>query len=222
MRQDLIERIRREKIIAIIRGIYGDDCVKLANLLVEKGIHIMEVTFDLRSNDHSNTLDAIKRIENEVKGSVVGAGTVVSVELLNKAIETGACFIVSPDFNEEVIKQTIENGLVSIPGAATPTEIMSCMRAGADFVKIFPAANLGVGYIKAIRSPLSQVELVAVGGINESNVEDFLKIGVVGVGVGCVADKKLISENRWDELELKIENLVSKVNQTGGCWGEKS
>lgn len=154
MKQEIIECIKREKIIAIMRGVYGDDCIKLAKLLIENGIHIMEVPFDLSVEDNSNTINAIKRIKNEIPNVIIGAGTVVNVDLLNKAKDAGAQIIISPDSNEEVIKETIRSGMVSIPGAVTPTEVMFAKKCGADFIKLFPASNLGASYIKAITSPM--------------------------------------------------------------------
>ena len=215
MKQEIIEQIKSEKIIAIIRGVYGDDCVKLAKLLVENGIHIMEVPFDISKQDNSCTIDAIKRIKNEVPNVIVGAGTVVSVDLVNKAKDAGARIIVSPDSNEDVIRETIKYGLVSMPGAVTPTEIMFAKRCGADFVKLFPAYNLGPSYIKAVMAPINNVPLLAVGGVNEKNAFEFIKAGAVGVGVGCVANKKLIQDNDWETIEKIIKEL--KLNVESNC-----
>lgn len=212
MKNQIINKIKEEKIIAIIRGVYGDDCVKLGKLLADNGIHLMEVTFDMSKEDNTPTLSAIKRLSSEVDNVFVGAGTVTNLDYLNKAIDNGAKFIVSPDCNEEVIKETVSRGLVSLPGATTPTEVMQCVRAGADFVKLFPIGSFGAGYLKAVKAPLSSINLLAVGGVNEKNAGEFIKDGACGVGVGCVANKALIKDGKWDELEKLIKELKQSVN----------
>ena len=138
MRSEIIKRVLDEKIVVIVRGVYGEDCLKLANALYDGGIELMEVTFDQSSVENQNKAVDTIRLINETLGDkmVIGAGTVTSTEMLEAANKAGAKFIVSPDMNPEVIKETIELGMVSMPGAMTPTEILTAYKSGADFVKV--------------------------------------------------------------------------------------
>lgn len=186
MREQVIQKILQEKIIAIVRGVDPVRCMKVADALYEGGIRLMEVTYNQNAPDSFQaTADAIQAISTAYEGRMyVGAGTVTTPELVELTAKAQGRFIISPDVNEEVIARTLELGMVSLPGAMTPSEVMTAHRAGADFVKIFPVGSLGVAYVKALRAPISHVKLMAVGGVNENNVADFLKAGMVGAGIG--------------------------------------
>lgn len=113
---------------------------------------------------------------------------------------------------ESVIAESVKRGVVSIPGAATPTEILTASRLGADFVKLFPSAQLGFDYIKSIRAPINQVKLLATGGVNLDNIGTFLKLGMVGVGVGGnLCSKKLLNEGRYDEITATAKEFVAAL-----------
>ena len=154
MRENVIETIKKEKLIAIVRGIAPEKCLKVAGALYAGGFRLVEITFDQKNPDSwATTAAAIKAISEAYSGTMeVGAGTVTSVELVELAASAGAKYIISPDTNIDVIKRTRELGLVSMPGALTPTEILTAYNNGADFVKLFPIANLGPAYVKAVRA----------------------------------------------------------------------
>ena len=144
---------------------------------------------------------------------LIGAGTVLKESQVALTAQNGGKFIISPDANEQVIRATVDAGLVSIPGALTPTEIVAAHNAGADFVKLFPITDLGVSYVKAIRAPLSHIRLLAVGGIDQNNMSDYLQCGVCGFGIGSnLTDKKLISERDWAGLAAHAQKFVKAVN----------
>lgn len=215
MKQQIIQRVLDKKIVVIVRGVYGEDCLKLAEALCEGGIELMEVTFDQASAENQQkTVDTIRLINEKLAGKVVmGAGTVTTLEMLDAAYKAGAKFIVSPDMNPEVIAKTAELGLVSMPGAMTPTEILTAYRAGADFVKIFPVANLGAAYVKAVRGPLNQIPLLAVGGVNEKNVGEFMKAGAVGAGVGGnLVNKEWIAAGEFDKITELAKEFIKNAN----------
>lgn len=215
MKQEIIQRVLDKKIVVIVRGVYGEDCLKLAEALCAGGIELMEVTFDQSSvENQQKTVDTIRLINEKLQGKVVmGAGTVTTLEMLDAAYKAGAKFIVSPDMNPEVIAKTAELGLVSMPGAMTPTEILTAYRAGADFVKIFPVANLGAAYVKAVRGPLNQIPLLAVGGVNEKNVGDFIKAGAVGAGVGGnLVNKEWIAAGEFDKITALAQEFIKNAN----------
>ena len=132
---------------------------------------------------------------------LVGAGTVLTEEQLLLARDGGAKYIITPNTNPALIRKVKELGLISMPGAMTPSEAVAAWENGADIVKIFPAGTLGPDYIKAIRAPLSQIPLMAVGGVNEKNCASFLAAGCCGIGVGGgLVNKEWIMNGEWDKI----------------------
>ncbi len=178
----VMEQIKKEKIIAIMRGLSVSQAKTAAKILLEEGISLMEVTFDQRSTDYTDTLKTIEALAG--MGVCVGAGTVLTAEQVELAAQAGAQYMISPDTSREVVEKTKDLGLISMPGALTPTEIVQAWRWGADFVKIFPSAGLGAGYIKAVSAPLSHIPMLAVGGVTPENLGEFIKAGACGVGIG--------------------------------------
>ena len=144
MREQVIERIEKEKLIAIVRGVSADQCSKVANALYAGGVRLMEITYNQKDPaSWQQTAEAIGALTEEFGDKMLfGAGTVTSVELVELTHAHGGKYIISPDTNVDVIKRTVELGMVSLPGAMTPTEVMTAHEAGADFVKLFPAGDL--------------------------------------------------------------------------------
>ena len=214
MREEIIQKVLDKKIIAIVRGVYDEDCFQLAQALCAGGIEMMEVTFD---QSHPESLDrtsnTVKKLNDRLGDKMIfGAGTVTSLEMLELAEKAGARFIVSPDVNEAVIRKTVADGLVSMPGAMTPTEILTAHSYGADFVKVFPVTTLGVPYIKAVRGPINHVRLLAVGGVNEKNIADFLAAGLVGAGVGGnLVNKQWIANGEFDRITALAKEFVANA-----------
>lgn len=203
MREQVIADIRRNKIIAIVRGVTGEALVRTAEALYEGGIRLLEITFDQTGKiAAAETADMIRTLCRRFEGAMrIGAGTVMTAEQVAVAAEAGAEYMISPDTSEAVIKATLAAGAVSIPGALTPTEVAVAYGYGADFVKLFPAGELGLSYIKAIRAPLAHIPMLAVGGVNENNLSAFLDAGLAGVGVGSnIVDKKLIEKGDFAAL----------------------
>ena len=215
MREKIIKTVYEKKIIAIVRGVYGEDCEKLARALHAGGIDLIEVTFDqAHPEDYEKTCTAISRINEVFQGEVLaGAGTVTTPELVEMAHKAGAKYIISPDTNPAVIRRTRELEMVSMPGAMTPSEVMEAYRTGADFVKLFPMANLGVGYLKAVRAPLNQVPILVVGGVNEKNLGEFMAAGACGAGVGGnLVNKQWIKEGRFDDITALAREFIKAAN----------
>ena len=143
---------------------------------------------------------------------VVGAGTVTSKELVYMAANAGAKYIISPDTDAEVIKLTRQMGLVSLPGAYTPTEAKQAYNAGADFVKLFPCVGDAPAYLKAVCAPFNHIRFLAVGGVNADNAADFLKAGAVGVGVGsCLANKKWADAGEYWRITEEAKKFIANI-----------
>lgn len=188
-------------IVAIARGIYGDKLMLAVKAMYRAGIRAFEVTFE-QGGDMNHTAEAIAMLKFELPDAAIGAGTVLTTQQLDCAKNAGASYIVSPNTDVEIIKQTKALGLVSMPGAMTPTEIVSAVNAGADIVKLFPAGELGVGYFKAVATPLAGVRLAAVAGITLDNIASFRKAGACAFGISSgLFSKKFIDEGRFDEIE---------------------
>lgn len=216
MREQIIKNVYEQKIIAIIRGLSAGEAVLAAQALAKGGIRMVEVTFDqAAAGDYRPTTEAIRRIHEELGGEIMaGAGTVLTAEQVDLAQEAGAGYIITPNVNPAVIRYAKEQGLVTMPGAMTATEAQAAYEAGADFVKIFPAGILGASYIKAIRAPLSHIPMLAVGGINENNLQEFLNIGIAGFGVGGnLVNRKWIQNGEFDKITDLARVYVEKLGK---------
>lgn len=208
---EIMELIEQNRVIAIVRGMHPDQMAPMARALERGGIRMMEITFNQNAPEtFQNTVNAIRTLSQNMRDMAIGAGTVMTLEQLHVAADAGARYIISPDVNPALIAETKRLGLTSLPGAMSPTEIVTAWNAGADAVKVFPIGDLGVGYLKAIRAPLSHIPLIAVGGVNERNCADFLRAGAIGVGVGG----QLVNREWIDAGEFyKIASLAGKIAQ---------
>ncbi len=212
----LVDMILEKKIITIVRGTYGDDLENLAKALYKGGIRFIEVTFDQTDPFClKKTAQAIRLLNSLFVGEFyAGAGTVLTEEQVQVACEAGAKYIVSPNTNAKVITLTKKLGMISIPGAMTPTEILQAHELGADLVKLFPTATLGLNYVKDILTPISHVNIIATAGITEENFAEFLKLGIKGAGIsGRLTDKKLIATGDWEEITRRAHAFVSIVEK---------
>ena len=216
MRSTVIEWANKEKIIAIIRGIEPEKCMKVAQALYDGGIRMMEITYDQRNPDSwETTARSIGEIAKAFEGRMlVGAGTVTSTKLVEMTHAAGGLFIISPDTNPDVIRRTRELGMVSMPGALTPTDVTIAYNAGADIVKLFPISAFGPDYLKAIKAPLSHIPMMAVGGINEKNIPDYLAAGSIGVGVGGnLANKAWIDAGEYHKITEVARAMVEAIQK---------
>ena len=211
-KEEVTRKIEEKKIIAILRGIPEEKLIPVAQALYDGGIRLLEIPYSADGSvpDEETALH-IKKLAEHFEGKMyIGAGTVLNEEQVRLTKAAGGVLIVSPNTDRKVIFETHLCGMVSIPGAFTPSEICDAYSAGADFVKLFPTASVTAEYVKAIRAPLSHIKLLAVGGITENNMLDYLKAGVCGFGLGSnLADKKMI-----DELDFEgITQLAKRYTE---------
>jgi 2-dehydro-3-deoxyphosphogluconate aldolase/(4S)-4-hydroxy-2-oxoglutarate aldolase len=216
MRDKVIGRILEDKIIAIVRGAEEEHFLPLGEALLAGGITMMEITFNqAEPSGFAATLRGIARVREHFGDRLLaGAGTVLSESQVDMAWEAGALYIVSPNASPAVIRHTRDRGLVSLPGALSPGECQGAHEAGADFVKLFPAADLGTGYLKALRGPLSHIRFLAVGGINEENAPAFIKAGALGLGVGGnLVNKEWMAAGQWEKISALARQLVQALQE---------
>lgn len=179
---------------------------------------MMELTYNQSAPESwPGTAHAISVVAKAFAGKMlVGAGTVTTPQLVEMTATAGGLFVISPDANPEVIRRTRELGLVSMPGAMTATEVQQAHFAGADFIKLFPIGSLGAAYLKALKAPLSHINFLAVGGVDEKNAADFLKAGALGVGIGGnLANKEWIATGQYDKITETARKVVAAIDAEG-------
>ncbi len=214
MRDQVLQLIEEYKLIAIVRGTTPEQCGLIAKALYDGGIRLMEITYDQTApQSWQATARVIGKLREEYKGRMlIGAGTVINLEQVEMTFKEGGCFIISPDTDPAIIKRTRALDMVSIPGAFTSSEIKTAYEAGADYVKVFPADSLGVGYIKAIRAPLGYIKMLAVGGINEKNLKAYLDVGILGAGIGGnLVNRKWIAAGEFEKITEMARTLTEVV-----------
>jgi 2-dehydro-3-deoxyphosphogluconate aldolase/(4S)-4-hydroxy-2-oxoglutarate aldolase len=177
----MIEKFLRETgVIAIVRNVKGDSVFQLAEALFLGGIGLIEVTMNTDGAE-----DSVGKLRKKYEGKMcVGAGTVTDGARALSAFNAGAEFIVTPNLDYDVIKICHEKNMPIFPGVLTPTEIFNAIKAGCNYIKLFPADTMGPSYIKNILAPFNNVKVIAVGGINADNAESFFHAGASAIGVG--------------------------------------
>lgn len=216
MREQVIKAIEKEKLVVIVRGIEREKLIPLAEAMYAGGIRLLEVTYSANGAvSDEDTAENIRMLAEHFGDRMyIGAGTVIKPEQVELTKAAGGKFIISPDAYEAVIKKTRELDMVSMPGALTATEIQAAHRAGADFVKMFPITDMGSAYVKAVRAPLSHIKLLAVGGVDLSNIAEYKKAGVCGFGVGSnIINKKMLVDGDYAGITKLAEEYVAAVNQ---------
>ena len=216
MKSKVIKSVEENKIIVIVRGVDKENLIPLAEAMYEGGIRLLEITYSATGAvSDEETAANIRMLSDHFEDRMfIGAGTVLSTKQVKLTRDAGGKFIISPDTCKEVIELTSQLGLVSIPGALTPTEIQAAHRFGADFVKLFPVTSLGTEYVKAVKAPLSHIKLLAVGGVDENNMTDYLKAGVSGFGIGSnIVDKKLVASGDYGKITELAKEYVKVVSK---------
>lgn len=209
--QNFEELFNETKIIAILRGVPSDILTDVLDALYKGGVRLAEITYDRTgatpdSAIADNIARAVKYTDSKM---LIGAGTVLTCEQVALTREAGGRFIISPDTCPEVISATKENGLLSLPGAMTISEVCTALRSGADYVKLFPADVLGTGFIKALLAPLRGTKIIAVSGVTPENIPEYLGAGCVGVGIGSgIVNTALCKARDFDGIEKRAREYI--------------
>ncbi|HEX2534461.1 MAG TPA: bifunctional 4-hydroxy-2-oxoglutarate aldolase/2-dehydro-3-deoxy-phosphogluconate aldolase [Chitinophagaceae bacterium] len=207
----VLPQLLQAKIVAIIRGVRPDAVLPVAEALYRGGIRALELTLN-----SERALEVLRALSDRMGDRLlVGAGTVLDAAAASDALDAGAQFIIAPSVDAETIRLTRERGAVSIPGAYTPTEILTAWRAGADLIKVFPASS--PQYLRDLAGPLGHIPMMPTGGVTLENIGAFRQAGAVAFGVGSalVDTKKEMTSEALDDLTRKAARFVAAVHPEG-------
>jgi 2-dehydro-3-deoxyphosphogluconate aldolase/(4S)-4-hydroxy-2-oxoglutarate aldolase len=203
-----IHEVKKRTVLAVVRLMDPDEALPVIEALLKGGVSGIEITLST-----PNTFDVIQTISTEFSDDAfVGIGSVTNIEQADKAIQAGAKYVVCPIFKPEILTFTKEQGVPTIPGCFSPTEIQTAWESGAEVIKVFPADCLGMGFFKGILAPLPYLNLIPTGGVSLTNAGDWLNAGAYAVGIGsALMDKKAISEKKYDQLTINAELLMQSI-----------
>jgi 2-dehydro-3-deoxyphosphogluconate aldolase/(4S)-4-hydroxy-2-oxoglutarate aldolase len=203
-----IDIISKHKLVPMTAVKNIEDTVNLGKALLNGGLEIIEVPFRTEV-----AAEAIKILSREFSFMLIGAGTVLSIDQVKRAVDSGAKFIVSPGLNKDVVLYCLKNSIPVVPGALTPTELQLAIELGLEVIKFFPAQQAGgVKYLKAISGPFPQLKFIPTGGINQDNFMEYMALkNVIACGGSWMATAKMIAEKRFDEITSITKNTVEKV-----------
>lgn len=206
-----LDRILESGVVAVLRAPSGEMLADVAAALLAGGVEAIEVTFTV-PGAHRVLEEVADRLGDKI---LLGAGTVLDPETARTAILAGAEFLVAPTVNFGVIQLCRRYDKVVIPGAMTPTEILSAWETGADIVKVFPSDQLGPGYFKAVQRPLPQVRLMPTGGVDLETAADFLRAGACALGIGgSLVEPKAVAGGDMGRIESLARQYIEIVRQT--------
>src|SRR5262245_14536267 len=208
---EVIKQIKDTGLIPVVRATSADEAMRAIDAIREGGVSVLEITMTV-----PGAVGVIEQLSNKYGSDVlVGAGTVLDAETARVCILSGAQFVVSPALNLETIECCRRYGVAVMPGALTPTEVVQAWTAGADFVKVFRAGALcGASYLKALKAPLPQIELVPTGGVSLKTAADFIKAGASALGVGAdLVDLKAIRDGQANIITERAKQFVQIVRE---------
>lgn len=208
-----LARVMSCGIVAVIRAPSGEQLVDVARALLAGGVDVMEVTFTV-----PRAVAVLERVADELGDQILlGAGTVLDTETARAALLAGAEFIVSPSTDPHVIAMCRRYGKLAMPGAFTPTEVVTAFQAGADIVKVFPCDVGGPGYLKALHGPLPHIPLMPTGGVGLENAAEYLRAGACALGVGgSLVESKAVAMGDFARIEELAGRFRAVVEQARG------
>lgn len=217
-RESCIELIREERLVTLARRIPTEKLIHALTACADNGIRLFESTFDHTAPDPvRENAEKLVTLKKQLGDRICfGAGTVLTTEEVHAAYDSGCEFIISPDSDPEIIEETRKLGMVSIPGAMTPTEIKRAWKQGADIVKLFPADDLGYHYIWNLQGPLGHIPLMATGGVNPATIPEFFNKGILAVGTGITIFRPdLIAAEDYEGIGCLAKMHVDTIRMYG-------
>jgi 2-dehydro-3-deoxyphosphogluconate aldolase / (4S)-4-hydroxy-2-oxoglutarate aldolase len=210
-RETVRRRINEIRIVPSVRTSSADEARFAAEAVAEAGIPIVEITMTV-----PGALEVITQLARSMPDLVVGAGTIFDMKTARHCVDAGAQFLTSPGLDLRIVEFALKEGIVAIPGALTPTEITAASQAGADFIKVFPCAQVGgASYIHALKAPFPDVPLIAAGGVNQQTAADFIAAGAAAIGIGTeLIPKKAVQQRNqhWiTELTRRYLSIIQEA-----------
>jgi 2-dehydro-3-deoxyphosphogluconate aldolase/(4S)-4-hydroxy-2-oxoglutarate aldolase len=217
-KNEVCAHIRKVGVIPAVRVLSGDDAHFAAEAVTKGGIPIVEITMTV-----PGAVELISHLVRSHPKNLVGAGTVLDIETARRCVDAGASFLTAPGFNPAIVEFAAKENISVLPGALTPTEVVSAWSAGADFVKVFPCGPVGGDrYIKSLHTALPQIPLIAAGGVNQQTAAGYILAGAVGIGVGTELIPTEAIERRQSErireLARRFAKLVKDAHQEVELW----
>ncbi|MDP8262971.1 MAG: bifunctional 4-hydroxy-2-oxoglutarate aldolase/2-dehydro-3-deoxy-phosphogluconate aldolase [Candidatus Ancaeobacter aquaticus] len=200
-----IQSFLKKPIMGIVRGVDMRNIAPLVDAVITAGLETIEFTMNTPSAP-----EIIREAKNCADNAVdIGAGTVLTMEQLHSALEAGATFIVMPVLVDEIVHYCVKHSIPVFPGAFTPQEIYNAWNAGASMVKVFPSKYFGPSYMKEIKGPFNDIQLLACGGVTPDTINDFFSQGASAVAFGgSILRKDWIDQGRFDLIKVEIEKLI--------------
>jgi 2-dehydro-3-deoxyphosphogluconate aldolase/(4S)-4-hydroxy-2-oxoglutarate aldolase len=207
MHMTLVETIEKNKLMVAVRTDTPEKAYEAAMACISGGISMVEITFSVPQAD-----EVIRKLCKDTE-ALIGAGTVLKISYLKKALKAGASYIVSPHLDEKIVKFTKKEGAVSIPGACTPTEIYQAYCAGGDIIKLFPFVEMGgLSFLKAIRGPMPFVKFMLSGGVTRDNISEYLSARASCILIGSSILKKEYIENEdWNSITEISKRFMQQI-----------
>lgn len=196
-----------KRLIAILRDVEYSDAIPIVQALLDNGINELEISLSSEQTGLRTLHEVSKKFGDKVR---IGVGTVVSIEQLNKSIENGADFVITPAFDPEIVTHCIQKGIEIIPGVFTPGDVMSALNLGVSVLKLFPANALPMNYIKTLNGPFPKAKFVAVGGVSVDTIDAFLSNGFIGLAPGNDLVKRGATVADLDNISEKAKIYVAK------------
>lgn len=212
--KEVLAKILEEGVVPVVRLSSATEAMEVSKAIREGGISVIEITMSV-----PGALDVMKEVTQRFgKEVLLGAGTILDPETARAALLSGAKFVVTPTLNLEVIKMCKRYSAVVIPGALTPTEILTAWEAGADLVKVFPISQVGgPSYLRAVLAPLPHIPLVPTGGVNAQNAGEFIKAGAAAIAAGGeLVDKKAVAEKKYSVIVENARKFINEVQKARG------
>jgi 2-dehydro-3-deoxyphosphogluconate aldolase/(4S)-4-hydroxy-2-oxoglutarate aldolase len=214
-KEEILKKIYEVGVVPVVRASSTDEAMRVVEAIREGGVNVVEITMTV-----PRAVRVIESVTDAYGDSVVvGAGTVLDAETARACMLAGARFVVSPALDTDTVECCRRHGVAVMPGALTPTEVVRAWQAGADVVKVFPCGALGgASYVKSLKAPLPQIELMPTGGVSLSTAAEFIKAGAFALGVGAdLVDTKAIREGRPEAVSESARAYVEAVRAARGA-----
>jgi 2-dehydro-3-deoxyphosphogluconate aldolase/(4S)-4-hydroxy-2-oxoglutarate aldolase len=211
MRKDeIVARLREIGLVPVLRAESEEQALGIAAAIAEGGVTVLEVTMTV-----PGAIRVMTRLTKERPDLLIGAGTVLDPETARMCMLEGAQFVVSPALNLKTIEMCQRYSIPVLPGALTPTEVVTAWQAGADVIKVFPASALGgAKYLKSLKAPLPQVELIPTGGVSLATAREFLEAGAFALGVGAdLVDTKAMAAGQPEKITESAKKYLEIVRE---------